>query len=311
MQRASQPGAWGWRVTRETALSQQMTDNLLQKCAWDFVQESDGIRTHSRLEGASTISIHIEGVVQSPLLQLLVLFNELNYYRKWYPHLIAAEEIRSPTVFSKYVHFRFNAPWPLSPRYVVAYAFGVDLLEESNTIAVGLCDATHHSMMESDEEVKLLDVSGSPALEPDDVRATLHICGHHFTPLTPSSTLVRICVTFDMKASGAPQSVITFMTREIGVELLKALRTQCLDHSNAQDILQRQEEDITGVYGYMEKRLQQHFKLCSFQHVPHGFDQFPPEVALAMSADISRQNIATHAKQVASEDLKCREMEFK
>jgi hypothetical protein len=116
MQRALQEGKWAHTIQRDAAAINQIRHAIGQSGDWDFVRESDGIRTNSRREGDSTISIRIEGVVQSPLLQLLVILHEIDLYPQWYPQLIGAEQLAQLSTFRKIVRFRFNAPWPLDPR---------------------------------------------------------------------------------------------------------------------------------------------------------------------------------------------------
>lgn len=74
---------------------------------WVLVRETDRTKTwYKNEEGNPIHSIKIEGIINSPLFNVLAVFNEDQLYTEWIPFLKEANKIKQVSLYRKIVHMK-------------------------------------------------------------------------------------------------------------------------------------------------------------------------------------------------------------
>ncbi len=71
--------------------------DINQPLGWTLVRETDGVKTHYRHEDSTPVhSIKMEGVINSPALNIMAIMNEHSLYDTWIPLLKAHSPFSTP-----------------------------------------------------------------------------------------------------------------------------------------------------------------------------------------------------------------------
>lgn len=111
---------------------------------------------------------------------------------------------------------RFHAPWPISPRDICLYGYGVDMLEESNSVAILVRSCTPQ------------DPHDHPSIPRGTVRASTKYAGFLLTPQTESTTIVRTMTNSDPKIDYVPYTLLNLVTKHLAPYFFTMLRTQAV-----------------------------------------------------------------------------------
>jgi len=127
------------RMETEAISVFDLFDNVDSQEGWELARDSEGIRTYSRaVEGSNTYQTKITGIVRAPLFDLLPLIAEMDLYRLWIPFCTDSDVDVDMSYFRKIARVLLIPPspisWVLSAREMLLYAYGVDMMQEDNTL---------------------------------------------------------------------------------------------------------------------------------------------------------------------------------
>jgi len=127
------------RMETEAISVFDLFDNVDSEEGWELARDSEGIRTYSRaVEGSNTYQTKITGIVRAPLFDLLPLIAEMDLYRLWIPFCTDSDVDVDMSYFRKMARILLIPPspinWVLSAREMLLYAYGVDMMQEDNTL---------------------------------------------------------------------------------------------------------------------------------------------------------------------------------
>jgi len=127
------------RMEEEALSVFDLFDNIDSQEGWELARDSEGIRTYSRaVEGSNTYQTKMIGIVRAPLFDLLPLIAEMDLYRLWIPFCTDSDIDVDMSYFRKMARILLIPPspisWVLSAREMMLYAYGVDMMQEDNTL---------------------------------------------------------------------------------------------------------------------------------------------------------------------------------
>merc|ERR1712137_192325 len=127
------------RMEDEAVSVFDLFDNVESEEGWELDRDSEGIRTYSRaVEGSNTYQTKITGIVRAPLFDQLPLIAEMDLFRLWIPFCTDSDVDVDMSHFRKIARVLLIPPspisWVLSAREMLLYAYGVDMMQEDNTL---------------------------------------------------------------------------------------------------------------------------------------------------------------------------------
>ncbi len=143
-------------------------------------------------------------------------------------------------------------PWPLYNRDLLSYGYGVDLMDESNSILVVI-----HSVPEDDHD-KHPGVEFPPANTSTCARMDLKFSGIHIRPITQNQTYVSLIASCDPQFSYIPGWFMNMVQHQLSYLVMHKLRDVAANIPGS-EYEKRIEENVT-VYGDIRERLEKHFQ---------------------------------------------------
>jgi len=209
------------------------------------VKERDGLKTFYRHESSTPIhSIKLEGIVDSPIFNVLALINELDLYVNWCPPQLKEVKCNGTiSRFKKFVYMRSQVPWPLHHRDCCMYGYGVDLLEEKGCIVI-----TVRSCTENEQERH-----SHPSLPERHVRMDCKFGGTLLKPISTTRTHVTMLSNVDPKLGLVPYWILNFVTHQLSYQFFQMLRKNSMKMEGTE--YEKRIQDQPKVYGELKDRL--------------------------------------------------------
>jgi len=201
----------------------QETSHLLQEFhtlnGWSLVKKKNEVSTFYRHEEGDLMhSIRLEGVISCPIFDVLAVVYEVDLYPEWWPHIKECFTLKQITNYRKIVYMRGELPWPLYNRDICLYGYGVDMLEESDTIIIAVRSCTSKDAEQFQVEL--------PPLPNFHCRVECKFGGMMMKPLSENSTSVVMLCNVDPKLSGVPYWLLNWITKQVAHVMFEALRVK-------------------------------------------------------------------------------------
>jgi hypothetical protein len=177
-------------IVKEANEVLQLIEELEDDQGWSLVsQHEDGnVQVFYRNENSTPVhSIKMQGIIDSPALNLMAVMNEHTLYDTWIPLLREVQLVKHISRYRKVIYLSAYLPWPISSRDALLYGYGVDNLEEDRAVIM------IRSVGEGDLE---------PALVPpvkSHVRVDIHSTGVLIQPISQARTRVVMMTNVDPK----------------------------------------------------------------------------------------------------------------
>lgn len=192
---------------------------------WELAREGEECATHfKQVPGSPTMLIKLQGLVRAPAFAVLACINEIDLYHTWIPTMTASDILLHLSAYKKMVHLQVQAPspisWVVSPREMVLYGYGADLMEENKLIAM--------AQTPSPEALAMLQRRAQftpPPPRPGVVRMDCKLAGMLFEPLGPKTTRVSVLTNVDPMMD-MPYWVINKGTKQFAHMIMTFLRKQ-------------------------------------------------------------------------------------
>jgi len=223
---------------------------------WTPVADSDGIQTMYRTEPGTTIhSVKVHSIVESPVENLCAIANEVDLLPTFLTMVkIEAATLRQVSPLSKVIYCKVHLPWPLDNRDIVAFARGVDLMEQGDIVLVGKnCDYWPGVQI--------------PKVASGVTRLDVHLSGAVFRPLSRTRTKVSAVFNVDFKLAIVPTMLINFFTRKLTHLGFSMFRKQCAKVPNLPAYQQRRLETNKEWYDHIHARIEAYFAQAQLDQV--------------------------------------------
>eukprot|EP01083_Nonionella_stella_P123343 371655_1 len=185
----------------------------------------------------------MSGRIESPILNVLAVINEIELYPNWFPLVNYANVLEKPSRFQRFVHIKTPIPIPfMSDRDFLVHAYGVDNLRERYAFVYlqSVTDSYPNERPQCD----------IPEIPSGTVRINI-MGGFLFKFHSKNTTDVTIMLNADPDLPVVPGFILNFVTRQVLHIVLDRLRDVSnfgVDSEYAKRIQVDRE-----LYGYMEK----------------------------------------------------------
>ncbi|ELR21892.1 uncharacterized protein ACA1_007800 [Acanthamoeba castellanii str. Neff] len=174
------------RIATEKKEVRALMRELRNEDGWTLVGEHEGGNVQVFYRGEKSTPVHsikMQGVVDSPALNLMAIMNEHALYDSWIPLLKISR-------YRKVMYLSAHLPWPISSRDVLLYGYGVDNLEE-------------------DRAVIMIRSAGEGDIEPHLIPP---VKSH---PISENQTRLVMMTNVDPKLAYMPYTLLNWATKEI------------------------------------------------------------------------------------------------
>ena len=222
---------------------------------WTLQRDSDGIRTlHRHLEDNGVHSIRIEGIVDSPMFDILALLHEVDLFHTWLPSyaflgLRSAGIIEEPSPVELFARIRVAVPWPFSDREVIFRCVGVDCMGEQ-------CFNPDETVVS--KQIAVLFTSCEHSAAPPSADCTLASIkppsGFLLTPKGEGKTHVVILANIDPQIALVPDWLIDIAVRNLAYLILVAIR-KAASHVKGEAYQVRMTDPNNPFFNHIRKRI--------------------------------------------------------
>eukprot|EP00047_Mylnosiga_fluctuans_P007771 m.255438 g.255438 ORF g.255438 m.255438 type:complete len:342 (-) comp19481_c0_seq1:79-1104(-) len=224
---------------------------------WILQRDADGIRTLYRLEpGNSHIILRAECDIDSPVLDILALFYEVDLYTRWMPTykligLKAATILENPSPTKLLVHIVANVPWPMQTRDLCIAIDGVDCMDDGNA---------HRQIVVLLDSSEMFEGKAIPAPAASITRMEMR---HGALILTPhvvngggTATRLQLTCAIDPKLPMIPDCLINFGVRHLAYMALDKMRKE-IAALHGSELYAGRIVEHDAFYGFIRRRLEE------------------------------------------------------
>eukprot|EP01114_Cavostelium_apophysatum_P016047 TRINITY_DN4501_c0_g1_i1.p1 TRINITY_DN4501_c0_g1~~TRINITY_DN4501_c0_g1_i1.p1 ORF type:complete len:333 (-),score=43.80 TRINITY_DN4501_c0_g1_i1:115-1113(-) len=230
----------------ECAQVDHLLEELRNEEGWTLVRESDGVKTFYRHEESTpTYSIKMEGIIDSPLFNVLALAYEDDLYKNFIPMVKESRRLHFVSGYRKVVYMRTELPWPVWSRDVCLYGYGVDMLER-DAVAISI------------RSVKENEFANIPPVPHKHIRADCNMAGLLAQPISHNRTKVIMLANADPKLAYLPYSLLNMVTKQLAHLMFSLYRKQSAKMEGT--IYEQRIKENSQIYGEIKERLDQYFK---------------------------------------------------
>jgi len=193
------------------------------------------------------ISLKMEGTVDVSLFNILALVNEPEGFPKWMPFCTEGHPIKQLSRASKAFYSKLFLPPPICGREWYMVGAGFDRLEANGSILVIAKDIHHDKDF---QEKHGLDVPVKPKV----TRMEMEYMGMEVIPIARNKVRVKIVQKMDPKIKYLPTSVLNWMAKKTGQQLLERLLKKATHLKGS--IWEKKIQENREFYGFLEKKVE-------------------------------------------------------
>jgi len=105
------------KIKKEYTEVQKLLQDFYSEKGWSLQRDSDNVKTwYKHEESAPIYSIKMEGIVESPIFNILAMAYEDDLYTTWVPMLKESRRVYFVSGYRKVVYLRSDLPWPIWSR---------------------------------------------------------------------------------------------------------------------------------------------------------------------------------------------------
>lgn len=198
------------RIATEKKEVRALMRELRNEDGWTLVGEHEGGNVQVFYRGEKSTPVHsikMQGVVDSPALNLMAIMNEHALYDSWIPLLKEVRLVKQISRYRKVMYLSAHLPWPISSRDVLLYGYGVDNLEEDRAVIM------IRSAGEGDIEPHLI-----PPVK-SHVRADVQFTGVMIQPISENQTRLVMMTNVDPKLAYMPYTLLNWATKVLSYQM--------------------------------------------------------------------------------------------
>mmetsp|Transcript_13756 Transcript_13756/g.24682 ORF Transcript_13756/g.24682 Transcript_13756/m.24682 type:complete len:366 (-) Transcript_13756:418-1515(-) len=198
-------------------------------------------------------SFKAQGELVAPVVNLCALLNELELMKELFWFVKKVDTLQDLGRVRRTFHSMWALVWPLSDREAPLLGYGVDGMDEDDcflTIARSLRDS------DIDAEGNKLII---PAIPRGTVRMQADLISFHFSPISPSRTLVTLVARVDPKLTIFPVALINWCSRFFIRLSLMILEEKARNIENLPHGAVMKSEERKDVYSWMQNRLEEYW----------------------------------------------------
>ncbi|KAL8429174.1 hypothetical protein Efla_006310 [Eimeria flavescens] len=254
------------------------------------VQDGNGLKIFFRRHASSTlISFRVEGTVDSSVLNIVSVLNEMDLYKEWIPYYsfplkLGLREVKKLYELGRTEHIsllHLDFPWPMNNRDCCVDVWAVDDLDYTNRFFV---------------RITTLDGGTAnprlPLAVPMPPQKTLRLYCEGaviLVPLKPQKTFIELFWTLDPKVH-LSDYIVNFFTKVFAKSSFHAFCKVCADASGGEHARRRQKCPL--LYGFIEKRLQEVEKAYEKKN-GDGQSQSPSQEGLTADSSHASNNFSS------------------
>jgi hypothetical protein len=102
--------------------------------SWTREKDTEDMKVFYKIEeGSALVTLYLEKVVKSPMINLLSLLVEADKFKDWMPAMAASEEMGHISNFRRFVRLEHKCPWPFQNRHCHLKACGMTVPENKSS----------------------------------------------------------------------------------------------------------------------------------------------------------------------------------
>ncbi|CDW71742.1 UNKNOWN [Stylonychia lemnae] len=171
---------------------------------WDqHVNEPDKKIFYKKEKGNNIITQYIEAVLYSPLMNSLILSNEVDLHSSWIPNVGQSKLPKIASPLHTVLHQKFNLPWPMKSReqFLESQSF---VLEDDQAL---------FTVVSTIPDGKFLDVDLKASH--GSVNMIFRDCISYFKPIGVNRTLLQMIIYFDPQVQFLPKWFMDYFIRSV------------------------------------------------------------------------------------------------
>ncbi|EFC45118.1 predicted protein [Naegleria gruberi] len=252
-------------IYKDGALAKMLLSEFSSSAGWNTCVDKDDCKTFykqtCKIDGGkggseaepSLHAIKIEGIIETPVFNLMSILYEVDLYKNWVPQLGECGVIKylggnGTSRFRFLSYFSFNLPWPMSSRDSLTYAFVVDRsdYEQDPSILVVIRGADTH------KDSSLADLISKHDNQ-THVRVGIEYAGFLIKMLSEDTCHVSLIANVDPKLSYIPIWFQNWLTNNLSYLMISKLRQAAEKVPNSEYSVRIKNNDQ--VYGEITRRL--------------------------------------------------------
>lgn len=187
-------------IKADISLANECLELLADLESWTSVKQTEDIATFCKGSDSEFI-VRSEMLIDCPILNILVIFSEVQLLKTWVKILTDASCLGTPSKFRRIIQYKFDLPWPANNMDMVVSAVGIPIPENNSVLIV---------LRSLDTVSSLLDIQ---IPRPEGIRLTLTIGCLNLTYLGPNRTQVSLIAKSNPHLPIIPVQLINYATK--------------------------------------------------------------------------------------------------
>eukprot|EP01102_Stenamoeba_stenopodia_P016986 TRINITY_DN6022_c0_g1_i2.p1 TRINITY_DN6022_c0_g1~~TRINITY_DN6022_c0_g1_i2.p1 ORF type:complete len:365 (+),score=111.37 TRINITY_DN6022_c0_g1_i2:177-1271(+) len=217
---------------------------------YEIIKQDSEWKTSMKKDSGSnqTKTFRVEGNIEANVESVCAVLSEVDLFPTWVPKFgnVGLQEIEELCRISKatsLVYMMMGLPWPMSPRYMNLYAFGVEVLEDDYLVIVlkTVTDLPGYKLKKVDGMVDL-EVTGGCLIK----------------PISPTHTRVTFVFRTDPKIAYIPYSLINWGMKKFAHYAFTMLGNHAKKLGGTE--YEKRMKTNTDLYGDLGARLKEYFE---------------------------------------------------